>query len=164
MEKKDFSVTAHFSESPAQVYESINQVNKWWSESIDGITDRAGEEFLYHYKDVHTCQMKILEMQPNKKVVWLVLNNHFKFTSNHSEWKGDRIVFEIEEEDNGTKLTFTQQGLNADCECYNVCHDAWTGYINGSLSELIRTGKGRPNPLDGGLNEELIRKWNLPNK
>jgi hypothetical protein len=30
-------------------------------------------------------------------------------------------------------------------ECYDVCSDAWSSYIKGSLRSLITTGKGQPN-------------------
>ena len=31
--------------------------------------------------------MKLIEVVPNKKVVWLVLDNHFNFTEDQSEWR-----------------------------------------------------------------------------
>ncbi len=46
----------------------------------------------------------------------------------------------------------------------NRCNDAWTSYIQGSLHSLITTGKGKPNPKEGGLNAELVEKWGLPKK
>jgi catechol 2,3-dioxygenase-like lactoylglutathione lyase family enzyme len=33
-------------------------------------------------------------------------------------------------------------------ECYGVCANAWGGYIEGSLRDLIETGTGRPNPRE----------------
>lgn len=32
--------------------------------------------------------------------------------------------------------------------CYDVCSDAWGGYITGSLRDLITTGEGQPNPSE----------------
>lgn len=55
--------------------------------------------------------MKIVELIPNKKVVWLVKDNHFSFTKDKNEWKGNKIVFEITEKSNKTQLRFTQVGL-----------------------------------------------------
>jgi len=34
-------------------------------------------------------------------------------------------------------------------ECYEICQDAWTNYIQNSLSDLITTGKGQPNAKEG---------------
>ena len=35
---------------------------------------------------------KIVEFIPNKKVVWLVMDNYFSFTKDKSEWKGNKIM------------------------------------------------------------------------
>ncbi|AYD48887.1 hypothetical protein D6B99_15490 [Arachidicoccus soli] len=56
-----------------------------------------------------------------------------------------RIEFDISEKDGKTQLRFTHRGLTPAYECYDVCFDAWTDYINGSLQDLITTGKGHPN-------------------
>ncbi|MBK9732326.1 MAG: SRPBCC domain-containing protein [Chitinophagaceae bacterium] len=165
MENKNFTTTILVDNTPEEVFNAINNVRGWWSENIDGNTDKPDAEFLYHYKDVHICKMKIIEMVPGKKVVWLVLENQFNFTKDQSEWKGNKIFFEISEKDNQTQLQFTQSGLTPEYECYNVCQDAWTSYIQGSIKDLITTGKGKPNTKeDDSLNKELIEKWGLPKK
>jgi hypothetical protein len=41
-------------------------------------------------------------------------------------------------------VAFTHIGLNADVECYEVCHTAWGQYVLGSLRDLILSGTGRP--------------------
>jgi hypothetical protein len=38
---------------------------------------------------------------------------------------------------------FTHEGLVQDVECYDACTDAWSGYILGSLRNLIMTKKGQ---------------------
>jgi len=159
-----YSTTILVEQSPEEVFNAVTNVRGWWSEEIEGGTQRQNDEFLYHYKDVHICKMKLVEVVPGKKVVWLVLDNHFNFTKDESEWKGNKIIFQISKKGNETQLTFTQEGLVPEYECYNVCHDAWTSYIQGSLRSLITTGKGKPNPKEGGLNAELIEKWGLPKK
>jgi hypothetical protein len=164
MTTSDFTTTILVDQTPEQVFNAINNVRGWWSESIEGNTDKLNEEFLYYYKDVHICKMKIVEFIPYKKVVWLVLKNEFNFTKDKNEWNGNKIVFEISEKGNQTQLQFTQEGLVPEYECYDVCQDAWTSYIDGSLKSLISTGKGRPNTREGGLNAELIEKWQLHKK
>lgn len=164
MTSPDFSTTFLVDQSPEEVFNAINNVRGWWSESVEGITDKLDEEFLYYYKDVHISKMKIVEFVPNKKVVWLVLDNNFNFTKDKTEWNGNKIVFEISTKEDKTELRFTHAGLVPAYECYDVCHDAWTSYIQGSLKDLITTGKGKPNAKEGGLNAELIEKWKLPQK
>lgn len=164
METRDFTTSFVVDQTPEAVFNAINNVRGWWSESVEGNTAGLNEEFLYYYKDVHISKMKIVEFVPYKRVVWLVLDNHFNFIKDTTEWKGNKIIFDISEKDGKTMIRFTQVGLVPAYACYNVCHDAWTSYIQGSLKELITTGKGKPNAKEGGLNAELIEKWKLPVK
>jgi len=145
MTTKDFTTTILVDNTPEEVFDAINNVRGWWSEEIEGSTDKLNSEFDYHYEDVHRCKIKIVELVPNKKVVWSVLDNYFKFTKDKSEWKGTKIIFDIVEKENKTEMRFTHQGLVPAYECYEICRDAWTGYIQKSLRNLITAGKGQPN-------------------
>jgi Activator of Hsp90 ATPase homolog 1-like protein len=145
MTTSDFTTTIQVDQTPEEVFKAINNVRGWWSEEIEGSTVKLNDEFRYHYQDVHRCKMKIVEFNPNEKVVWLVLDNYFKFTKDKSEWTGTKISFEISKQDNKTQLRFTHLGLVPQYECYEVCRDAWSNYIHNSLRSLISTGKGQPN-------------------
>lgn len=164
MNTQDVTTSFLVNASPKEVFDAVNNVRGWWSESVKGDTDQPNEEFLYYYKDVHICKIKIVEMVPYSRVVWEVLDNHFNFVEDKTEWKGNHIVFEISAKDGQTELKFTHVGLVPAYECYDVCHDAWNSYIQGSLKDLITTGVGKPNAKEGGLNAELIEKWQLPVK
>lgn len=154
----DFTTSIVVEQSPAEVFKAVNDVRGWWSEEIEGGTEKINDEFTYHYKDVHSCKMRLIEVVPNKKVVWLVLDNYFKFTNDKTEWIGNKIVFEISEKDNMTQLQFTQLGLVPQYECYDICRDAWSNYIKSSLRNLITTGKGQPNTKENDFNKELLQE------
>ena len=145
MATSNFTTTILVDQPPKEVFNAINNVRGWWSEEIEGNTNELNDEFTYHYEDVHRCKMKIIESIPDKKVVWLVMDNYFKFTKDNSEWKGNKIIFEITEKNSQTQLQFTQEGLVPEYECYDICNGAWTTYIQKSLFNLITTGKGQPN-------------------
>ena len=141
----DFTTTILVDQTPEQAFNAINNVRGWWSEEIEGRTDKLNEEFDYQYEDLHKCRIKIIELAPAKKVVWLVLDNYFSFTKDKSEWKDTKIIFEIAQKDNKTGIRFTHQGLVPEYECFEACRDGWTTYIQTSLRNLISTGKGKPN-------------------
>ena len=145
MNTSDFTTTILVDQSPEEAFTAINNVRGWWSLEIEGNTDKLNEEFKYHYEDVHRSHMKIVELVPARKVVWLVMDNYFKFTKDESEWTGTKIIFEIAEKNGKTEIRFTHQGLVPQYECFEVCRDAWTHYIQQSLKSLITTGKGLPN-------------------
>jgi len=145
MENQDFTTTILVDQSPQEVFEAILNVRGWWSEEIEGGTEKINDEFTYHYKDVHNCKMRLIEVVPEKKVVWLVLDNYFSFTTDKKEWINTKVIFEITERDNKTQLHFTHQGLVPTYECYGACVNGWTQYIQHSLLNLVTSGKGQPN-------------------
>ncbi len=144
MKKKDFTTTFSVDQSPEEVFDAINNVRGWWSEEIDGSTDKLGAEFKFHHKDLHRSTQKITEFVPGKKVVWHVSEARLNFVKNKTEWNGTEVVFEITRKDAKTELRFTHVGLVPAFECYGDCSGAWGFYINNSLRGLITTGKGQP--------------------
>ena len=148
MTTSDFTTTLLLDQSPEEAFKAIKNVRGWWSEEIEGGTEKLNDEFTYHFEDVHRSKMKLIEVIPNKKMVWLVMENHFNFTKDKSEWTGNKIIFEISQQDTKTQIRFTQQGLVPEYECYDICKNAWSTYIHKSLFNLVTTGKGLPNGND----------------
>lgn len=132
-------------QTPAQAFAAIIDVRGWWSEEIEGGAGRVGEKFKYRFEEIHRCQIQVRELIPSRRIVWRVLDNYFSFTQDRSEWKGTDIIFEIARKGDQTEVTFTHLGLVPDYECYDACSEGWHTYVNGSLRDLIATGKGRPN-------------------
>ncbi|MCE7053879.1 SRPBCC domain-containing protein [Algoriphagus sp. AGSA1] len=159
--ESDFSTTFLVNQSPKEVFNAVKNVRGWWSENIEGGTDKLNDEFIYHYKDVHYSKIRLVEVVPDQRLVWHVVENYFSFTKDKREWTDTKIIFEISKEGSQTKLHFTHQGLVPAYECFEVCSEGWTNYIDGSLKNLITKGKGEPNPKEGGFNQELVEMWKL---
>lgn len=145
MSAQDFTAAILVDQTPEAVFEAVTNVRGWWSEEIEGNTAALNDEFKYHYEDVHRCHARLIEVVPAQKVVWLILDNYFKFTEDEKEWTGTHVVFEITRAGNQTQLRMTHQGLVPEFECFNICRDAWSFYIKDSLYNLITTGTGKPN-------------------
>lgn len=143
----NFTVTFTVDNTSEEVFTAINNPRGWWSEDIEGVTDELGAEFKYHNQDIHRCTFKITEFVPNQKVVWHVLDNYFNFIQDEQEWVDTDVVFEIAPQDGKTEVRFTHVGLVPTYECYDICDEAWTSFITGSLRDLIVTGKGQPTPI-----------------
>jgi hypothetical protein len=146
---QDFTITLMVDGTPAQAFDAINNVRGWWSQEIEGRTDELGQ-FKYHYQDVHRCTIEITELMPDAKVAWHVVDNYFNFVDDKSEWQDTDILFEIATKGEQTEVRFTHFGLGPAYECYDVCSDAWSRYIHGSLRSLITSGSGHPN-LNGQI-------------
>lgn len=145
MENNDFTISFDVAASPQEVFNAITNVRGWWSEEVNGNSEKLSDEFTYQYMDVHRCNMRLIEVVPDKRMVWLCLDNYFSFTEDKAEWIGTKIVFEISRQGEMTRLHFTHQGLVPEYECYNACTKGWTQYIQQSLKSLITTGEGQPN-------------------
>lgn len=145
MHDRNFATAFTVDRSPEEVFAAINNVRGWWSEDIKGRTEKVGDIFNYRFRDIHRCTIKIKASVPGERVVWNVVDNHFSFTEDKSEWKGTDIVFEISRKGDRTELRFTHVGLVPEYECYEACSAGWTTYVGGSLRSLIETGKGNPN-------------------
>lgn len=144
MATSDLSLTLLVNKTPEEVFNAINNVRGWWSENIVGGTEKLNDEFIYRYKDLHYSKQRLIEVVPNKKVVWLVTDSSLNFIDNKSEWTGTRISFDISEKDNKTQIHFTHYGLVPGCECFDACFEGWSTYVTDSLLKLITTGKGKP--------------------
>ena len=145
MKDQNFTATITVNQTPQEAFAAINNVRGWWSEEIEGSTNKLGAEFKYHFKDIHSCKIKITELVPGKKVAWHVIDNYFNFTKDKTEWKGTDIVFDISKKGGKTEIRFTHVGLVPEYECYDACSEGWGFYINSSLRDLITKGKGQPN-------------------
>lgn len=145
---QNFTTTFSVDQTPKEVFDAINNVRGWWSEEIEGPTEKLNDEFTYRYKDVHHCKIKLTSVIPDKKVIWHVLENYFDFTVDKTEWTGTEICFEIVEKEGKTEIRFTHLGLIPEYECFEICSNSWGFYVNGSLRSLITSGDGQPNRSD----------------
>ena len=146
MENQSFTLSFLVDESPQKVFETINNVRGWWTPNLEGSTHRLNDEFEVRFGDVHYSKHKLTEVVQNEKVVWLVTDSKLSFVKDKKEWVNTRIIFEIVRNGRKTQVVFRHDGLVQDVECYDACSDAWSGYILGSLRNLIMTRKGQMTP------------------
>lgn len=139
----NFTTTILVNESPKNVFNAINNVRGWWQGEFEGTAEKLNEEFSYRMETFHFSRQKVVELIPDRKIVWLVTESDLSFLKQRSEWTGTTISFEITETDNGTQVLFTHHGLLPDVECYEACSSGWTGLIQKSLVSFITSGKGK---------------------
>ena len=144
MEKNDYTISITVNNTPRQVFDSINSVAKWWTDDLEGSTQKLNDEFTVHFGDVHVSTQKIVELVPAKKITWLVTNSKLNFIKDQQEWNNTSISFDISTGDNKTQINFTHFGLVPAIECYKDCSKGWDYYFKGSLFKLLTEGKGTP--------------------
>jgi hypothetical protein len=156
MKNTSYATSFIVDQSPDAVFAAIKDVRRWWSEGIEGRADTVGAEFVHHVAEIHRCKLRVLELVPGQKVVWLVLENHFSFTKDETEWQGTKIVFDIAKNGTQTELRFTHEGLVPEYECYEACSEGWGMYVGRSLRNLIATSTGQPNVGRALTNAERV--------
>jgi len=139
---KDFTTSFTVDQSPAEVFEAINNVRGWWQGEVKGNTRNVGDEFTYQMAEFHFTRQRVVEMVPGERVVWLVTESRINFVEDKKEWLNTKIVFDISTVKDKTRLDFTHEGLVPTIECYGGCSGAWEDLIGKSLLSLITTGKG----------------------
>jgi Activator of Hsp90 ATPase homolog 1-like protein len=143
MKKQDYTVSITVNATAQEAFKSINSVSKWWTEDLEGRSQKLNDEFTVHFGETFIT-MKIVELVPDKKIVWHVTDCYKHWLKDKKEWKDTRMNWEISTKKDATQITFTHIGLVPGLECYDGCENAWGQYINGSLFKLLTKGKGVP--------------------
>lgn len=131
----DYSYSFTTQKPPLEIFEWLLNVKQWWSgfyeETITGSSQQLHDEFsFYAGGGMHITKQKLIEIIPNKKIVWEVIESQLSFLEDVNEWEKTKIVFEISADTNETRVTFTHQGLAPNIECYDQCSNAWSQYLN----------------------------------
>lgn len=142
MATQNFTLTLLTDQAPQKVFQAICNVRNWWTgyyaEEIEGSTEQLNDEFSFRAGEgVHYSKHKLVEVVPDKKIVWLTTESDFSFIEKRNEWTGTNVIFEISKKGNQTQLVFTHEGLSPEVECYDACAPAWTAYLQNKLLPLI---------------------------
>jgi len=131
---KNYQYIFHSNKTAEEIFLVLQDVRQWWigifGETISGKTNKIGDEFSFSAGDgVHFSKQKLIELVPNKELLWKVTESNLSFLNDTHEWEGTNIRFNLEATDQRTKVTFTHEGLIPKIECYKNCTDAWTQYM-----------------------------------
>jgi uncharacterized protein YndB with AHSA1/START domain len=143
-ENKSFTATIEVPNSPQDVFKAITEdVAKWWGgQDFEGRSLKFNDEFIIHHPNTHYSRQKLIEVVPNKKIVWLVTEGtlHWLQKDIH-EWTNTKMIFEINSKEDKTVLHFTHEGLVPEKECFAECEQGWTMVITDWLYHFIVDGK-----------------------
>lgn len=68
MNDRTFTASFTVSQSPEEVFAAVTKPRGWWSEDIEGGTNKLNDVFTYRFEDVHLCKVKLSEVVPAKRV------------------------------------------------------------------------------------------------
>ena len=143
MKKQEFNCSITVNITAKEAFEKISHVSEWWVSNVEGSTQNMNDIFTVSLGTTWK-RFKIIEVIPDSKVVWEVIDCNLPWNTDLQEWKGTWIVWEISTSNNFTKINFTHAGLT-ELDCADQCEKAWSSYIQESLFKFITKGKGLPN-------------------
>ena len=154
MKEQNYHTSITVDATAHEAFESINNVTQWWTENLEGSSQKLNDEFTVRFGDVHYSKQTLVEVIPGKKVVWLVTDSKLNFIKDKKEWTNTKIVFEVLTQNNKTQIHFTHIGLVPEIECFDACSNAWSEYIQGSLWRLVTTDKGQPGKKENNTKDK----------
>jgi len=115
----------------------------WWTNNTQGESKVGGAlkfRFSVGGSEIGGFDMKVLELQPAKRVLWQVVDGP-------QEWIGTKISFVLKQAGNHAIVLFNHQDWKEPVEFMHHCSTKWAIYLM-SLKSLVETRKGSPNPND----------------
>jgi len=117
----------------------------WWTTNTQG-ESKVGGVLQFRF-GAGGFDMKVLELQPGKRVLWQVVDGP-------QEWIGTKVSWELKQEDDYAIILFKHQDWKEPVEFMHHCTTKWALFLM-SLKSLVETGKGTPDP-----NDVKIDNWN----
>ena len=73
MKKQDYTTTITVNATAQKAFNSINSVSKWWTENLEGSSQKLNDEFTVRFGETFIT-IKIVELIPDKKILWHVID------------------------------------------------------------------------------------------
>jgi uncharacterized protein YndB with AHSA1/START domain len=132
--------------SPEEVYKALTARERlagWWTNDTQGESKVGGLlkfRFSADGKEIGGFDMKVLELQPARRVLWQVVGGP-------EEWIGTKVSWELKQEGEYSIVLFKHLDWKEPVEFMHHCSTKWAIFLM-SLKSLVETGKGDPSPRD----------------
>jgi hypothetical protein len=117
---------------------TLEGLSGWWTSNTQG-ESQVGGVIQFRF-DAGGIDMKVLELHPNKRVLWQVVGGP-------EEWIGTTVSWDLRQEGDWTIILFKHQGWKEPVEFLHHCSTKWAVFLL-SLKSLLETGNGSPHPND----------------
>lgn len=111
---------------------------RWWTEDTTG-DGQPGDVLQFRF-DQGGFDMKVLDAQPDDRVLWEVIDGP-------EEWIGTQVSWDLRTEGAFTIVMFAHRDWREPVEFMHHCSTKWATFLV-SLKSLLETGTGSPAPND----------------
>jgi uncharacterized protein YndB with AHSA1/START domain len=146
----DFSMKLKFAVPARKLYQQFSMadgIRHWWTLDCEMEEQVGGKAAFRFPKAGFYAVVKVARLEPGRCVEWACIDSKHPEKSgfdNLHDWVGTSLRFEFETVDEDhTQLKFTHAGL-APLECFEVCSNSWSFYLNDSLRAYLEGGVGKP--------------------
>ncbi len=129
-----FHIDASF-ENVFKAISTIEGIQKWWTSGTRGDDSLQGI-IQVRFGDNGGMDFQVTEINPNKSYKW-------KTVDGHPEWIDTIIDFQLDENDNKVRVTFTHGGWEKASPFMSQCNFSWGRYMI-SLRDYLEKGQGEP--------------------
>ena len=102
-------VTLELPKTPDIIFHHLLDLSKWWPEDFVGEKIQLDSTFVLKTGDAHFSRNKVVELVPDKKLIWLTTESERK--ADGYDWSGTKFIFELTPIGNNTTLKFTYNGV-----------------------------------------------------
>ena len=127
--------------SLAETYKALSTrggLAAWWTNDTQG-ESKVGGVLQFRF-GAGGFDMKVLELDPAKRVLWQVVDGP-------KEWIGTRVSWDLKRDGEYSIVLFKHQDWKEPVEFMHHCSTKWAIFLM-SLKSLVETGKGAPSPDD----------------
>jgi len=138
----DYSATIETVANVANAAKAIRyDMRKWWSLRVEQTDTQATIRFYNSH-----VTFAFDQGGTDDRFSWTCTdaNMIIEDVSDYGEWKGSKLLWEIEPTASGSRVTLTHQGLNPDMECHRVCVAGWGRYFENSLKNHLNGAPASP--------------------
>jgi hypothetical protein len=139
---QDYQSTITVKLPAEQALNRISKITDWWGVTMEGNPSKLNDNFVIRMTGDSFFNMRVSELIPDKKMSWHISDCNMPWYNNKKEWTDTSLIFECVPESDGTRITFTHEGLTPQSECWEDCKPGWTHWIQTSLYSYLTTGQG----------------------
>jgi len=127
--------------SPDEVYAALTSADRlagWWTTDTQGVGKDAGGVLKFRFGNAGGFDMKVLELNPDNRVLWEVVDGPEEWIATHVDWQ-------LSQADGYTIVLFKHEGWKEPVEFMHHCSTRWATFLM-SMKSLLETGEGAPYP------------------